>query len=370
MDARTPPADKPAAQRHLPPVEAPSASFLLQLFLIPLVIVTIIVMVWLLFSWLAHMGSDPQDLVRDIGRMNNSSWQAAYNLAELLRKPQNDKLKDDRALAQELAATLQKLRTTRPDRQREVDAARDENRRAEASAAFNNRLKLEEFLCLALGEFRVRDGLPELVEAAEPVNDPAAFRVREAAIWSLAIKAQQSKGAKLAEDEDVMRVLLAASHERHDGADRAAYDGLRSSAAYALGMVGGDEALERLSQMLDDGNANTRYNAATGLARHGDARALPVIGEMLDPDNEQGLEDPEARDSKDLATGRAWKRVQVMLNAIRASQQLTKLNKSADYGPLVEQLAALQKADVEQAIKLSARNLELELTQGQQSSNP
>jgi hypothetical protein len=47
----------------LPPVEPPSAGFILQLFVIPGVIVTIIVLVWLLFNWLAQMGNDPQAYV-------------------------------------------------------------------------------------------------------------------------------------------------------------------------------------------------------------------------------------------------------------------------------------------------------------------
>ena len=37
--------------RSLPPVEAPTGSFILQLFLIPLVIVTMVVLLWLMFSW-------------------------------------------------------------------------------------------------------------------------------------------------------------------------------------------------------------------------------------------------------------------------------------------------------------------------------
>ena len=40
----------------LPPVEAPTTTFLLQLFLIPLLIVSIVVLLWLMFSWMAHMG--------------------------------------------------------------------------------------------------------------------------------------------------------------------------------------------------------------------------------------------------------------------------------------------------------------------------
>ena len=48
----------------LPPVEPPSAAFLVQLFLVPGIIVAIIVCVWLSFHWLAHLGNDPQAYVR------------------------------------------------------------------------------------------------------------------------------------------------------------------------------------------------------------------------------------------------------------------------------------------------------------------
>src|SRR5688572_9788255 len=79
---------------HLPPVEPPNARFLIQLFLIPLIIVMIIVAVWLMFSWLAHLGSDPKTLITDLKRLNQSSWQKAMTLADLLRNPEHDVLKD------------------------------------------------------------------------------------------------------------------------------------------------------------------------------------------------------------------------------------------------------------------------------------
>src|SRR5262245_16531314 len=90
----------------LPPVQPPSGAFVLQLFFIPLFIVSLIVCVWLLFSWLAHVGSDPQDLVRDLRRLNEASWQKALNLANLLRNPQYDHLKKDSKLAAEIASVL------------------------------------------------------------------------------------------------------------------------------------------------------------------------------------------------------------------------------------------------------------------------
>src|SRR5688572_2382537 len=74
--------------RALPPVEAPTATFILQLFLIPLLIVSIVVLLWLLFSWIAHMGRDnAAELARAVERGDKSSWQRAYELADLLRSP-------------------------------------------------------------------------------------------------------------------------------------------------------------------------------------------------------------------------------------------------------------------------------------------
>ena len=50
-----------SADDALPPVEPPSAGFIVQLFVIPGIIVFIIVMIWLLFNWLAQKGNDPAD---------------------------------------------------------------------------------------------------------------------------------------------------------------------------------------------------------------------------------------------------------------------------------------------------------------------
>lgn len=357
---------KPTAPREpLPPVQPPSASFLLQLFLIPLVIVTVIVMVWLLFSWLAHMGSNPQDLVRDIGKVNDASWQRAYNLAELLRKPQYQHLKQDRALAKELAATLTSLRDSRPQRKRSAASETDEARKQRSDAVYENRIKLEVYLCHVLGEFQVDDSLAALIAAAGPdaSGDPEGFAVRNAALGAIAVQAGQRSSGKLRDNTALMETLIESSKERGDGAYAdEEYDKLRSAAAYTLGMVGGEEALERLAQMLDDADANVRYNAALGLCRHGDSRALPVLEEMLDPTSTAGLDDPDAQGNQEiLASGQEWKRVQVLTNAIRGARMLVTARPQADYRELAEWLAKIEAADVIEKVKLDAKDLRLEL---------
>lgn len=351
----------------LPPVQPPSASFLLQLFLIPLVIVTIIVMVWLLFSWLAHMGTNPQDLVRDIGKVNDASWQRAYNLAELMRKPNYAHLKRDPKLAQELAATLTSLRSGRPERKRDAASETDDQRKQRKDAVYENRIKLEVFLCRVLGEFEVTDGLGALVTAAQPdeSNDPEGFAVRVAALGAIAVQAGNLEPTQLREQPELVDTVVSASKERAEGAfGSEEYDKLRSAAAFTLGMLGGNEAEERLAQMLDDPNANVRYNAALGLARHGDRRALPVIGEMLDPTNTESLSDPDVEGQGQeafLASGKSWKQVAVMTNAIRGARMLVEKNPEGDYTELAKWLDAVEKSKLIDRVKLDAKDLRLEL---------
>jgi hypothetical protein len=350
-------------------VEAPSASFLLQLFLIPLVIVIIIVMVWLLFSWLAHMGTNPQDLVRDIGRVNDASWQRAYNLAELMRKPQYQHLKEDPKLAKELADTLTSLQESRPERKKAAEKETDEQRKKNKDAVYENRVKLEIFLCAVLGEFKVTEGLPALIKAAQPDDsqDPQGFAVRVAALGALAVQAKELEAETLREQPELMETLIEASKERSEsGFAKEEYEKLRSAAAYTLGMVGSDEALERLSQMLDDSSANARYNAALGLARHGDTRSLETLYEMLDPNNTEALEDPDVAGKGQealLARGQEWKRVSVMSNAIRGARMLVSKDPDANYDELITRLKKVEDSNLIDRVKLDAKDLRLELEQ-------
>src|SRR5882757_6684615 len=94
-------------QNSLPPVEPPSAGFIVQLFVVPGVIVTIIVLVWLMFNWLAQQGNDPYSYVEALGHNNDARWQAASNLADALQMEKKDgELRNDPAIAKKLAAIL------------------------------------------------------------------------------------------------------------------------------------------------------------------------------------------------------------------------------------------------------------------------
>ena len=89
---------------------------------------------------------------------------------------------------------------------------------------------------------------------------------------------------------------------------------MRSVAAVALGVIGGDRFLDRLCAMAEDTNPDVRYNAATRLAHHGDTAAIGVLADMLDLDQQAGVE------TESQAEMRPFKCAVITLNALaRAS---------------------------------------------------
>ena len=119
---------------------------------------------------------------------------------------------------------------------------------------------------------------------------------------------------------------------------------LRAVAAYTLGVIGGEEAEERLRRMLHDAYPNARYNAATGLARVGDAECAGVLREMLDPENPQAIKDER------FANDQARKRTNVLLNEIKAALQLAEVSPSADLAGVKESLQELADSPLENVL--------------------
>jgi HEAT repeat protein len=335
-------AEKTAAPRRsadavLPRVEAPTASFILQLFLIPLLIVSIVVLLWLAFGWLAHAGQDNPDLLlRRLQRFDDDSWKAAKEFADLLRSPdpKYDALRSDAERARELAAVLEQ----------DVRAGQ------KGEQTHPSRAKLRMFLCRALGMFHVADGLPTLVRCAGQQRDPVEAEVRLTAIEGIATLASNIGPERIQADQAAMKTLLDASRAADDDEPAPStsqepviyrpHSELRAVAAYTLGVVGGQESLDRLAAMLRDPYPNARYNAATGLARQGDARCIPVLKEMLRADNVLAARDERYEADKDR------KRAAVIFSGIQASLKLAEVNPQADVSPLVQALDDLAGADL------------------------
>jgi hypothetical protein len=342
-------------------VNPPTATFILQLFLIPLLIVSLVVLLWLLFSWVAHLGrDDARKLVEAIDRGDPASWQRAFELADLLRStdPRYEPLRRDAALAGSLARLLERD-LAEPLARDDAAQAPDKPDGAAASAgvpdrALQARLMRRMYLCRALGSFTVSDGLSALLKAARQQRRPEEVEVRFAALEAIATLADRCEDAAVSGPE-VLAVLLEASRASDPGQGLPPRDDrpglgylpqaeLRAVAAYALGVVGGPEALARLAQMLHDPYPNARYNAATGLARHGDPRCIPVLKEMLDPANEVALRDESNPNDQ------ARKRTTVLLNGIKASVQLAQAQPQADLSDLEQAIDRLVRSPLREVV--------------------
>jgi hypothetical protein len=282
---------RPAARPDdtLPPVEPPSAAFLVQLFVVPAVIVTIIIIVWAAIHWLAQLGNDPQGYVRALRRNNEGRWQVAFNLAGDLRGPGGAALKNDVGLAGELASILAD----------EVDGGRTKA----AGHPGEQARALTGYLCRALGEFSVPEAAPPLAARAADSADP---QTAQAAVEALAVLADNLATAhrEFADPEAVTKAVLQASHSD--------VDGLRSAAAFTLGVVGGDAASGRLGQLVDDADDAVRFNAAIGLVRQGRPEAWDTCAEML------ALPDVSPQPGDRQGQAERYRRAMIVVNAIKA----------------------------------------------------
>jgi HEAT repeat protein len=310
---------------ELPPVEPPSAGFLIQLFVVPGVIVVVVVLIWVLFNWLAQKGNDRDAFVRALGRNNEARWQAAFNLANAMRSEHgsnNPTLINDPQLARQLAEILQN----------EIkDGSMEENS-----------ISLRIYLSRALGEFTVPEGLPTLIEAATTVRDEKEADVRRAALEGIALLADNvgPKNEAFANNQKLDEVLVEAASDSDPRT--------RSVAAVTLGIIGTPAMLTKLEFLLGDANPDVRYNAALRLAQHGNVSAIPVLLEMLDPNEKAGVEAEQQKQMQD------FKRALITINALRASGQLAEANHDADLSQLRAAIEKLLEGDISQETRVEA----------------
>ena len=305
----------------LPPVEPPSAAFLVQLFLVPGVIVAIIVCVWLAFHWLAHLGNDPQAYVRTLRRANEGRWQAALNLANDLRGPNGSGLKADVKLASDLGSILDD----------EVGSGR--------TGEQSETLRL--YLCRALGEFSVPEAAPALVRRVNANDDEPTTQAAIEAIAVLATNLQKA-GRSFENRDDVVAAVLAAT--------TSANSRVRDACGFTLGVLGGERSIDGLLRLVGDPSADVRSNAALGLARLGQPDAYDTLSEML------ALEDVylDEKTPDDKMQSERYKRALVVVNALRG---ITMLIDATNEGPptgVIKKIEELQQ-DAVAEVRSSAK---------------
>jgi hypothetical protein len=309
-----------APERDAPPVAASGCAIPVRLVAIPALLVSALVGGIVAFGWLTFAPADVDSLVDGLGREGNPRWRAAVALAGMLSRPGNESLKRDRVLARRLIEALE--------------------REIEAGGMGEAPVTLRIYLCRALGELHLSAPTAVLIEAAATERDPREADVRRSAIEAMAVLASNLDVADLRSRADWMGALTDASGDRRSS--------LRSAAAFALGVTGGAPAEARLETMLSDPYPDVRYNAATGLARHGNARAIAVLCEMLDPHEAAGVAVEQQHESRQA------KRAMILANALRAAVLLAASNPDADLAPLREAVERLVASDVHGAVRAEA----------------
>jgi HEAT repeat protein len=245
--------DEPARQPDLPPVEPPSAGFVVQLFVIPAAVVLVVIVVWLLFGKLAGGERDAIEYVRKL-RSPTANWRLAFELASLIQH--DPKIGSDPVLLGELTQSLSEHLD-----QGDVDP------------------ELTQYLALTLGAFQTLEARTEsgqnvdpLVPLARALASKYKPRVRLAAAASMAKQAARMNGQL-----DDPRAVKALGEAASSGEPE-----VRQMAVYALGFFGGASATEILrDRVKSDEDRFARYNAAVALARRGDSAALATLQEML-----------------------------------------------------------------------------------------
>lgn len=253
----------------LPPVQPPSAGFILQLFVVPGLIVLAVVAVWGLFGRMAATEQDWRSLVVELQHSNpNRKWRGAHGLAQVLQADQKLGAEGERlAQSSELAGTLSKV-------------LRDELQRGGTS---DDDLKSQAFLARTLGLFEVLDDvLPALEESIDARYDR---EVRKNGLGSIAVIAgRELERAHPLRNPDLLKKVVAVSAD----ADPL----MRQLSAFTLGLLPEPSATRRLREMVADPDFSTRINAALALARQQDTHGFPVLVEVLRstgrPDGESG----------------------------------------------------------------------------------
>lgn len=243
---------------ELPPVEPPSASFIMQLFLVPAIIVAAVIGIWALFGQLSASEQDWRQLVTELSSNNeHRRWRGANGLAQMLRadielKEDGQNLAGNQQIASEMTELMSELL---------ADTARTETQ-----------IKQQVFVVTALSWLDVYDTtLPVLIAATQPDQEEI---VRAEALRSFAIIAERAsvRGTPIDRD-DVIDCLTSASQ---DSAPL-----VRQVAAYAMAYVPGNVTEQRLRVMLEDGDSATRVNAAIAFVRRKNTAGVDVFLQAL-----------------------------------------------------------------------------------------
>jgi HEAT repeat protein len=331
----------PSQVRDFPPVEPPSAGFIVQLFLVPALIVTVVVGVYLLFGRLAAGEQDWRKQLTDIRSDNpHVRWRGALGLAQMLQADvtaDGVRLAENRDVAIELSNLLRES--------------------LDSGSPSEDDLKQQEFLARTLGTIDVPDvTLPVLVEAMQPVEDR---EVRKNAIASVASTAHRLQDRTQPFDESAVVGEVIAATGDHDAM-------IRHLATYALGLFESPLAEQRLLVLLDHGDEMTRVNAAIALARHDSLAGLPTFEEILKSSDSVLTRTSSATSASELSeeTKAQFEGLLKVTNTLKALHELSAQLDSPTRTRLVKLLTPLAEQTADSRLRVEAQTLIQRLEDG------
>lgn len=303
--------ERESAPRN-PLVAAPALA--VQFFLIPLAVVAVIGVVYLGFRSMVADARGARDYLAEVQNGGTDRrWPAAYELSRLMDDP---KVRADPSLAPALIKAFEQAKDDDP--------------------------RIRRYLALAIG--RLDPPLPaDAIEVlSRSLDDPDRVaaqdwmsrltgwsdsdlgEVRISTIWALGASGDPRVAAR-----------LLPFYQSPDA-------GIRKMVVYALGALPGDAQIDTLRAALQDAAPDVRWNAAVGLARHGDRQGAGVIRQMIDRDYVEHVVTREVRQDQDMDPI-----ADVMISGLRAAAVLKD-------GAMREPIAALSQQDRSMRVRQAA----------------
>ncbi|VAX38487.1 hypothetical protein MNBD_PLANCTO02-2377 [hydrothermal vent metagenome] len=275
----TSPLSSDGLPEELPPIEPPSAGFIMQLFVVPAIIVAAIIGMWALFG---KMTAEEENLTQVLVEIKSNNalrrGPSMHKLAQLMqvdahRKPEEKQYVNNSVVAKQTANLLIHWLQNVPAKEKEKKEV----------------LEAQVFLTRTLSMFETPDVvLPALQKAMHiPVEPKSGDRkeqamrdlqqtVRKSAIASIALLADRANQRKEPLENSALVLELSDIALNHDEETA-----IRQVATYALGLFPGDVAEQKLKALLKTADQMTRLNAAIALSRKGSTAGYHVFTNVL-----------------------------------------------------------------------------------------
>jgi HEAT repeat protein len=237
----------------LPPVEPPSAGFIVQLFVVPALIVSVICGVYFLFARAVATEQDWRQLVADVKSENpHVRWRAALGLSQALEADRQRRLQ---------AGGMPTTTTPPLSENKDIAAALSElyDGLISTSVPTEEQRKQIEFLSKALGALDVDEVALESLRKG--ISEDRSAEVRKHSMTGLALLAGRRFEAGQPLQHQLLETDILEMSRESDVL-------VRHQSAFFLGLIPTEATLQRARELLQDGNQITQVNAAIALARH------------------------------------------------------------------------------------------------------